>query len=114
MDTEIAEKLALTLFDEFGLISRWRFRWDNSKRRFGCCNTGRKTISLSKPLTLLNTVEEVEDVIRSYVPNSVSGQPRIDSRGVVHVELQSPKGYVVASMRYYRHDSIIVVRRAEA
>jgi len=32
----------------------YTFKFDNSKRRFGCCNYVRQTISLSKPLCELN------------------------------------------------------------
>lgn len=71
MNTRDAERMARGLMEQFGL-EQWTFKLDNSKRRFGACNTGRRTISLSAPLTRLNTPAEVEDVIRHEIAHAIA------------------------------------------
>jgi predicted SprT family Zn-dependent metalloprotease len=76
MDTTTATKMVVDLFEEFGLMeigNKWQFRWDNSKSRFGCCRHQYRQISLSKPLTLLNTEAEVSDVIRHEIAHALAG-----------------------------------------
>ena len=45
-----------------GLVE-WNAQLDNSKRRFGVCKPGKKTISVSRPLCELNSDDEVRDTI---------------------------------------------------
>jgi len=56
---------------EHGLAG-WRFAFDHARRRFGCCNFTRKTISLSRPLTLLNTEDEVRDTILHEIAHALT------------------------------------------
>ena len=71
MDTWQAERMARGLMDEFGL-EQWTFRWDNAKKRFGCCRRNKKEISLSKPLTILNLRLDVSDVIRHEIAHALA------------------------------------------
>jgi len=71
MDIDPARILALRLMREHGLIG-WRFAFDHARRRFGCCNFTRKTISLSRPLTLLNTEDEVRDTILHEIAHALT------------------------------------------
>ena len=49
MDTREAQALAIELMHTHKLID-WRFQFDESVRRFGCCNYRIKIISLSRVL----------------------------------------------------------------
>ncbi len=71
MNTRDAERMAAELMIEFGL-EQWTFRFDNSKRRFGVCRSGRREIGLSKPLTVLNTAAEVEDTLRHEIAHAIA------------------------------------------
>lgn len=78
MDIKKAEKLALQLMDEFGLLPEWWFKFDNAKRRFGRCgySRGKKWIQLSRPLTRLNGREQVEDTIRHEIAHALDIEDR--------------------------------------
>lgn len=71
MDTWSARSLALELMKQHGLVG-WRFTFDHAKRRFGCCNYTRQTISLSRTLTLLNPEPEVRDTILHEIAHALT------------------------------------------
>lgn len=67
-------KLAKSLMDEHGLTKNgWVFKFDNSKKRFGCCNYTRKKISLSKDLCVLNSEHDVKDTILHEIAHALVG-----------------------------------------
>ncbi len=51
----------------------WKFKFDNAKKRFGCCNYNNKTISLSKELTVLNAEENVQNTILHEIAHAIAG-----------------------------------------
>jgi predicted SprT family Zn-dependent metalloprotease len=72
MELEHAKALAYDLMSDFGLYY-WSFKFDNRKLRFGLCDELTKTISLSKPLVLLNGEEVVEHVILHEIAHALVG-----------------------------------------
>jgi predicted SprT family Zn-dependent metalloprotease len=97
-----AEKLALELMAQFGLIradrqdslpafgyvggrvpsdTNWRFHFDNAVGRFGGCHWNTRKITLSREMTLLNDREQVEDTIRHEIAHALCTPP-IRVRGV--------------------------------
>lgn len=76
MEIEEAERLALTLMDQFDLLPRWRFEWDHAKRRFGRCDYRKKVISLSRHLTTLNPQQLVEDTLRHEIAHALDAEHR--------------------------------------
>ena len=52
-------------------LADWRFQFDRAKRRFGCCWSSRKMITLSRPLTFLNEVDEVRDTILHEIAHAL-------------------------------------------
>jgi predicted SprT family Zn-dependent metalloprotease len=66
-------QLAQALMDQHGL-QEWDFAFDRAVRRFGCCHYAQKRITLSKELTLLNTAEDVKDVILHEIAHAL--EPR--------------------------------------
>lgn len=72
MNLNNAMKLANELMTKHGL-SDWRFQFDNALRRFGCCKHGRKIITLSAPITELNTEVEVKDTILHEIAHALVG-----------------------------------------
>lgn len=74
MDLETAKRLAIALMRQHNLTTGplpWAFRFNNSKRQFGCCRYGRREISLSKSLTLLNNVKEVRNTILHEIAHAL-------------------------------------------
>lgn len=71
MDIDPARILALSLMKRHGLAG-WRFAFDHARRRFGCCNFTRRTISLSRPLVLLNGEVEVRDTILHEIAHALT------------------------------------------
>lgn len=61
------------LIEEFGL-NGWVVALDRSKVRFGCCRHRNHTISLSRALVELNSIYEVEDVIRHELAHALAGE----------------------------------------
>ncbi len=51
----------------------WHFRWDNAKARHGQCSHRRHRISLSLPVSLLNSMEEAEDTILHEIAHALVG-----------------------------------------
>lgn len=69
-----AQKLAIELMDEHGLLEQgWFFMFDNAKRRFGCCHHYMKRISLSKPLTELREESSVRNTILHEIAHAIVG-----------------------------------------
>ena len=66
-----ARLLALKLIAEQNL-REWRFEFDHARRRFGCCKYAQKAITLSRPLTLLNTEVEVRDTILHEIAHALT------------------------------------------
>jgi predicted SprT family Zn-dependent metalloprotease len=71
MDTTSAARLARQLMDENGLTD-WRFAFDRAARRFGCCSYGRRQISLSWKLTLLNDAPQVRKTILHEIAHALT------------------------------------------
>src|SRR4051794_12966107 len=44
-------------------LADWRFAFDHARRRFGSCRPKDRTITLSRPLTLLNPEDQVRDTL---------------------------------------------------
>jgi len=75
MRLEDAEKLAARLMDEHGLTARgWKFGFDRATRRFGHCSYKRKTITLSRRLTLLNDAAAVRNMILHEIAHALLPQ----------------------------------------
>ena len=59
---------------EYGLTKLgWTFRWDNATRRFGSCWYSKRVITLSKPLSALNSFAEAEDTILHEIAHALVG-----------------------------------------
>lgn len=65
---------AVMLMADHGLIDTgWKFKFDSAKRRFGCCNYTRKTISLSLPLNLIRTEEMIMNTMLHEIAHALVG-----------------------------------------
>lgn len=74
MDIFQANKIGIELVDRHGLLDLgWHFKMDNAKRRFGVCKFRSKTISISIPLTRLNSEEQVTDTILHEIAHALVG-----------------------------------------
>lgn len=71
MQLEDAEQLALALLAEHGLQG-WTFSFDRAKRRLGACNYTSRTISLSRPLTRLNSEAVVRDTLLHEIAHALT------------------------------------------
>lgn len=68
-----ASHLAKQLMRQHGLPDAgWTFAFDHAKRRFGRCNYTQRQITLSRPLTLLNTLDEVRDTILHEIAHALA------------------------------------------
>jgi len=72
MELEKAKLLARQLMDDHDL-EHWKFTFDRSKKRFGCCKHGKLTITLSKELVLLNDEKNVKDTILHEISHALVG-----------------------------------------
>ena len=54
-------------------LDGWKFAFDHSKVRFGCCKYRTRTISLSKALAAMNPEVEVRDVVLHEVAHALAG-----------------------------------------
>lgn len=54
-------------------LQDWVFIFDNAKRRFGQCDYGKKTISLSRHLCNLNGEDDIRDTILHEVAHAIVG-----------------------------------------
>src|SRR4051812_49651304 len=66
-----AQHLARDLMDRHGLAD-WRFQFDHARRRFGSCRIRTRTITLSRPLTLLNPEDQVRDTILHEIAHALT------------------------------------------
>lgn len=73
MELEHARELALELMKQHGLEYRFRFEFDNAKRRFGYCCFNPRIISLSKNLVQLNDRNIVKNVILHEIAHALVG-----------------------------------------
>lgn len=71
MELTDAKNLAESLMNHYGL-KEWKFKFDSAKRRFGCCWYGKKTITLSKDLVLLNSYDRVKDTILHEIAHALT------------------------------------------
>ena len=71
MELEVARDLAFELMKQHGLEYRYRFEFDNAKRRFGHCSYQPRFITLSKHLVLLNDYETVKNVILHEIAHAL-------------------------------------------
>jgi predicted SprT family Zn-dependent metalloprotease len=84
MNTGDAQRIARELMNNHGLRD-WCFQWDSAKQRFGYCSYSKKVISLSAPLTRLNTEEKVRDVILHEIAHALTGPiRRVGNRSTSH------------------------------
>ncbi|HEY5956080.1 MAG TPA: SprT-like domain-containing protein, partial [Polyangiaceae bacterium] len=66
-----AAALARHLMREHGLDG-WRFDWDRSQRRYGCCHTGEKKITMSHHLVLHRTRQKVRNTILHEIAHALT------------------------------------------
>jgi predicted SprT family Zn-dependent metalloprotease len=67
-----ARQLASDLLRRHGLpAAGWRFAFDHARRRFGSCRYGPKLITLSRPLTLLNSEDQVRDTLLHEIAHAL-------------------------------------------
>src|SRR6476659_8376122 len=66
-----AGALARQLLRQHGLHD-WRFELDHARRRFGRCDYTHRRITLSRPLTLLNPLEEVRDTLLHEIAHALT------------------------------------------
>lgn len=78
MNLHEAELWTLQVMRDEGLIGEggggWTFRFDDTRRRFGCCRYDRKEITLSRHLVQLNGEREVLNTIRHEVAHAICGK----------------------------------------
>jgi predicted SprT family Zn-dependent metalloprotease len=72
MEASAAAALARHQLDVHGLVD-WAFAFDRARRRFGACHYSRRTITLSRELTRLNTEDTVRDVVLHEVAHALAG-----------------------------------------
>ena len=66
-----ARHLAIDLMRRHGL-AEWSFAFDHARRRFGSCRYASKTITLSRPLTFLNSEEQVRDTLLHEIAHALA------------------------------------------
>lgn len=73
MTLDYARALALKEMTTHGLIAAgWSFNFDPASKRFGVCRYGKKRITLSRPLTILNDLDEVHDTILHEIAHALT------------------------------------------
>jgi predicted SprT family Zn-dependent metalloprotease len=71
MNLEDARILARQLMDQHGL-QRWSLVFGQAQTYFGICYTRQKRITISAPLTRLNDIDEVRDVILHEIAHALT------------------------------------------
>lgn len=71
MDLIAAQHLARSLMQKHGLAS-WKFDFDRASRRFGSCSVGRRTITLSWKLTMLNPEVQVRNTLLHEIAHALT------------------------------------------
>jgi predicted SprT family Zn-dependent metalloprotease len=75
MNLSDAKLLAISLMEQHELIDRgWYFTFDNSKRRAGVCNYGKRMIGLSRIITQAQDEVEVRDTILHEIAHALVGR----------------------------------------
>jgi predicted SprT family Zn-dependent metalloprotease len=73
MNLDACRSLAEELMETHGLRSAgWHFGWDHGRRRFGACHYSTKTLTLSHYLVVLNSDEEVRNVILHEIAHALA------------------------------------------
>lgn len=72
MDLFTAEREAKMLMAAHSLTG-WTFKWDNAKRRAGCCFHSARVISLSRPLTKLRDTDDVRNTVLHEIAHAIAG-----------------------------------------
>lgn len=74
MDLNAATAMAHDLLHRHGLTDGgWRFRFDRATRRLGQCDYTRRTISLSRAITLASNEDEVRQTLLHEVAHALVG-----------------------------------------
>lgn len=74
MDSFKAKALAVELMTKHNLVGNgWKFAFDNSKRRLGCCKFRIKTITFSKNYVPLVDLVEYTDTILHEIAHALVG-----------------------------------------
>lgn len=77
MDFRRAEQIAFEIMNQYGLLGMgvgyWKFDWMRARKTYGLCDHGTHTISLSMPLTLINSEATIRDVILHEVAHALVG-----------------------------------------
>lgn len=74
MNLREAKTLTLDLMGRHGLIvTGWRFKFDRAVKRLGLTNYRYKTISLSRQLTVLNDLPQVQNTILHEIAHALVG-----------------------------------------
>lgn len=75
MNLRDAKILARGIMAAHGLIAQgWRFGFDRSIRRFGCCNYKDRLITLSRTLCKLNDVDRVKNTVLHEIAHAIVGK----------------------------------------
>ena len=72
MEIDAARELALRLMRQHLLGRGYKFKFDNCVTRFGSCSYGRRLITLSQPLTLLNEEDHVRNTILHEIAHALT------------------------------------------
>lgn len=67
------QQMALDLMEQYGL-KRWRFEFDHSTRRAGCCSYREKRISISFELARNGSEADVRDTILHEIAHALVGR----------------------------------------
>lgn len=73
MNLFYAEQLARRLMNEHRLGCQWGFRFSQAKSIFGTCDYAEQYITLSAPMTLLNSEDIVRDTILHEIAHAKAG-----------------------------------------
>lgn len=74
MNLKECEELVKLQMTKHGLLLKgWRFKWDNSFKRFGVCKYQPKVIGLSTRLVTINDKERVLDTIQHEIAHALVG-----------------------------------------
>ena len=101
MNPHDARNLAWELMARHGL-SGWRFEFDHARRRFGSCRYGQKLITLSRPLTLLNSEEQVRDTLLHEISHALApgdGHGAISKRKCREIGANPQRFYTDSAVR---------------
>lgn len=82
MKIECAEIILKSLVAYY--VPSYSWKWDNSYRRFGCCRSIQKQISISRKLTELNSEEQFIDTVLHEVAHALS--PLYEGHGTIWKE----------------------------